>query len=172
MEDIKEKNIVTIIRIIVIIIVLTIIGIIGYNYYKKNIIKKTTKNFKNYINSNYEIDSNEKIYYIPLEEKHILTKVTKLNDKDNSNVAISFNEDKSITGTLEIHGKNNYGINGVSYLKSTLKNDDFDCQIISNKGYTARCDLLKKYTEEFKTEIKEIFKKAKINPNYVKTKTV
>lgn len=170
MEDIKEKNIVTIIRIIVIIAIITIIGIIAYNYYKKNLIKKSTKDFEKYITSNYETNKEEKIYYIPLKQKHILTKNTKLNDNDNSNVSISYNEDKSITGTLEIHGKNNYGINGVSYLKSTLKNNDFDCQIISNKGYTARCDLLKKYTEEFKTEIKEIFKKSKINPNYIKTK--
>lgn len=155
-----------IIKIIITIIILTIIIVIGSIYYKKYQVKKNKERLKNYINENYNQDS--KITYSLFEENNILTKTIKLDDTINSNISISYNNKDNITGTLEIYGTNIYGNEGISYLKSTYINKKFKCQLISNDGFQARCDLLKKHSIEFEKEIKEIFNKSNTKPKYLK----
>lgn len=162
----KENLIKTITKIIIALIIISIISIIGLNFYKKYLIKENTKNFKKYIKEN--IKNTDEITYTILKEKHILTKTIKLDKKINSNVSVSYDSDGKITGTLQLYGKNKYGIEGISYLKSTLKNQKFDCEFISNKGYTARCDILKEKSEEFEKEMKTIFKNSNTKAKYIK----
>lgn len=165
MEDYnKEKRITKNIIIIISIIILLIIGIIIYI----NIATKSnTKKFKKYIENNYDTDINSSIYYTVYNDKYILSKTTKLDNTLNSKVTININKEKKITGTLELFGTNKYGNEGISYLESTYKNKKFECNFISNKGYKARCDILKKYSTEFEKEFNEILKKSKTKFRYI-----
>lgn len=169
MEDIKEKNII-IIKKIGIILIITLVLILISTLILPILIKENNKKFEKFINNNYSTDSNDDIFYTPLKRNSILTKVTKIDGDKYIKIAIDYKNKNNIDGTLEAHGKNKYGIEGVSYIKSTYKNKKFECNIISNKGYTVRCDLLKKHTLNFEKEMKKILKKAKTNELLLKPK--
>lgn len=161
MEEINNKKTIKtiIISVIAIIIIITIIIIILTNI--------NTKNFKNYVEKNYETNPKKTTYYTVYNENYILTKTTKLDKKVKSLVSISINKKGVIEGKLNLFGENKYGYNGVSYLKSTYNNKKFDCEFVSNDGYTARCDILKEKTKEFEKEIKKIYKKSKTTPIFI-----
>lgn len=151
-------------------ILLIIILIIGFNIYSKKMTEINTKKFKNYINNNFNTDSSKSTYYQILSNNYILTKITKFENSPNSLVSISYNKKNEILGELKLYGKNKYGNEGISYLKSTYKNNKFTCDFVSNNGYKARCDILKKKTEELKKEMKDIIKNSKVKIKYLKTK--
>lgn len=161
MTKIKKIGIITILLVITIIIITLIIS---------SMIKSNNKKFEKYINNNYSTNPNDEIYYTPLKKESILTKVTKINDDLYLKIEINYKNKNNIEGSLEAHGKNKYGIEGVSYLKSKYKNKNFECNIISNKGYTVKCDILKKYTINFEKEMKQIIKKSKTNELLLKPK--
>lgn len=159
----RKKLIRNTLLIIVILIIIIVIGI-------TTLTKTNTNKFKEYINNNYETDTEKDIYYTVYNENYILTKTTKLDKNLNSFVSVSINKKNEIEGKLELLGKNKYGNNGVSYLKSTYKNKKFNCEFVTNNGYSPRCDILKKQTEEFEKEIKEIYKKSKTIPIFINPK--
>lgn len=159
----KKISKITIANIFLIIIIIIII----HSYIKKQETINTQK-FSNYISKNYNTNNENDIYYAPYYNGNILTKTIKIDTNLNSIVSISLNRKKEIIGQLEIFGKNKYGVEGISYLESTYKNKKFECNFISNNGYKARCDILKKQTIIFEKEIKEILKKSKTKLKYIK----
>lgn len=170
-DELKIKKIKKIIRLIIIIFILIVSISVGIYYYHKHLIKVNTERFEKYItNNNYSSDINDEIYYTLYTDGHILTKTTKLDENVNSNVSVSYDNDGKISGTLELYGTNIYGNVGVSYLKSTYQSKKFDCEFISNKGFTAKCNILKTKSEEFEKEMKDIFKNSKTKAKYINTK--
>ena len=168
MENNKKYKIIS--RMLIAVIILSIITIIGVYFYNKKKTENDTKNFINYVNKNLNIiDYNKTYYTINYNSKKILTK-TIIDDKTNSNIQLTINKNKEITGELKLLGENKYGSEGASYLTSTYTNNKFNCELISNDGYNARCDLLKKYSEEYKKEINELLDKNKTKLKYINPK--
>lgn len=181
MEDenkVKKTFTYVIVALIIAIIIVTIIFI-----YKTWQTSQNNERLYNYLKNNNYTQNDDGIYFKTIKEGNITTTDKAISSEylfardiltettNYTTVSLEYKNDKTITINYQIEGydkNNNYGI---LFQKGTYKNNKFKCEIITNKDFDTKCDVMKKAAQDYEKEINEILNKQNINSKYINIKT-
>lgn len=184
MEDGKVRLIAQLKKVGVIllaIVIISIIVILGYQFVMKKI---NTDKFTDYLSNNgFELkkdgtylkeDKNGDIItrYKALSADSIISKETyETTDIDYTTFSFKYEKNGNIQIGLQFEGYNKHDNYGTLYQTGNYKNGEFDCKIVTGKGFEPKCDIMKNKAKEFNNEVNNIIEKSEANPKYISQKS-
>lgn len=178
MED-ENRGKVVIIIIGVVVAIALIIGIV-FAIYNAVMTNKNTDDFYSYLlKEGYKdngdgtytktIDKDEQnIQYLFTKTSFVISKEITDNNETPMSILLTYKSNSEVEGSLEIYGNNPSGVYGSTLQTSTYKNNDFQCDILIDKGFGSKCDILKEETDKFAEEVNDLLEHSNTQAKYIK----